>query len=167
MAGALALLVGTGALTGCVAQAEPERAVVRQTAPPWPAPRDAVSHLRLAGLPELGLDDRSDPWILTVHVTVDGAPVQVPGYLGIDRRRALQAPVHTHDHTGQVWLEGDGNRQVTLGQFFVLWGVRLDERCLGAACGSLQVVADGRPVPTPVTGLVLRGTRELRVSATS
>lgn len=134
--------------------------------PPWPAPRDAISHIKEAGLPELPLDSESDPFILTIAVTVDGDDVPLAPFIGVDRLRALQAPVHTHETSGDVWLEGEGNREVTLGQFFTLWGVRFDDGCLGAACANLEVTADGQSVDDPAA-LVLRGHDRVEVHATS
>lgn len=133
-------------------------------APPWTAPRDAISHIRAAGLPELPLDSETDPYILTIEVSVDGEAVPLAPFIGIDRLRAVQAPVHTHESSGDVWLEGDGNRGVTLGQFFTLWGVRFDDACLGDACERLEVTADGRDVEDPAD-LVLRGHDTVRISA--
>ena len=89
---------------------------------------------------------------------------EVPAYIGADRLRAVQAPVHTHEPGGEVWLEGDGTGTVTLGDFFVLWGVRFDGDCLGASCGGVRVTADGEPVADPV-GLVLRGATSITVEA--
>ncbi|MGA4507297.1 hypothetical protein ACQB6R_06245 [Propionibacteriaceae bacterium G1746] len=154
------------ALTGCVKQAAPEPAVIRDGAPPWPAPRDGVSYLDKAGLPQLSLDDRSDPWIVQLTITIDGRAVEVARHIGVDRPRALQAPVHTHDTSGQVWLEGRGNREVTLGQFFTVWGVRFTGQCLGAACSGLTVTADGAPVKD-AGALVLRGVKQVTISATT
>lgn len=156
---AAALLLG-----GCVSRPEPAPAVMRETPPPWDAPRDAISNITEAGAPELSLGDDADPWILRIAVTVDGAPVEVPAHIGVDRLRAIQAPVHTHDVGGEVWLEGEGNHDATLGQFFTLWGVRFDDDCLGATCGGVTVLADGQPVDDPAA-LVLRGLELVEVSA--
>lgn len=153
-------------LVGCVSRPDPEPATMTTAPPPWPAPRDAISHIREAGLPELPLDSESDPFILTIAVTIDGDDVPLAPFIGIDRLRALQAPVHTHETSGDVWLEGEGNRDVTLGQFFTLWGVRFDGDCVGAACTDLEVTADGEPVDDP-TALVLRGHDLVEVHATS
>ena len=81
-------------------------------------------------------------------IEVDGWAVAIPPYVGMDRPRAQQAAVHTHDTTNQVWLEGRDIDAITLGQFFTLWAVRFDGRCLGAACGEVKVTADGQPSPT-------------------
>lgn len=141
-------------LAACVAPAQPDPAVIRETPPPWPAPRDAVSYITAAGLPHLPLDATANQRILTLAVTYAGQPVEVPAYLGIDRLRAVQAACHTHDTTGQVWLEGEGNDQVTLGQLFTCWGVRFSGQVLGDRTGTVTVTADGQPV-ADVTGFVL------------
>lgn len=163
------MLVGLAVLlmAGCVQQAEPAPAVIRDGAPPWDAPRDAISYIRLAGLPELPLDDQTDPWVVQVGISIDGQPVEIPAYVGIDRPRAIQAPVHTHDSSGQVWLEGRGNREVTLADLFAVWGVRLSEGCLGNACGAIAVTTDGQPAADAPTGLRLWGIKEVEVVVTT
>jgi hypothetical protein len=136
-------------LAACVKQAEPDPAEIRATMPPWPAPRDAVSYIDVAGLPRLPLNASDDPHVLTLEVSVAGQQVEVPAYVGIDRLRAVQAPCHTHDTSGTVWVEGSSGRDVTLGQFFDVWGVRMTVTCLGATCGTVSVTADGAPVSSP------------------
>ena len=130
-------------LTGCVRQAAPATAVQRNTPPPWDAPRDAVSYIEAAGLEPQPLSSSGNSRVISLRISFDGAPVEVPAYVGIDRVRALQAAVHTHDASGQVWLEGRETGAVTLGQFFRLWGVRFDDHCLGSACAALVVKVDG------------------------
>lgn len=151
-------------LMGCVDRPDPAPATMSTVAAPWPAPRDAISYIRAAGLPELDLDSRADPFILSITVTVDDQDVSLPAFIGVDRLRAVQAPVHTHESGGDVWLEGDGNRDVTLGQFFTLWGVRFSDGCLGNACADLTVTADGQVVDDPAA-LVLRGNDVISVTA--
>lgn len=127
--------------------AEPAAAEMRATSPPWDAPRDAVSYIDAAGLERLPLDFRGPaPYYLKVTVTVDGAAVTVPGYIGLDRIRAEQAPLHTHSADGVVNVEArTKDQRPTLKQFFALWGVRYDERCLGDACGGVTVMVNGVP----------------------
>jgi hypothetical protein len=145
-AGAVALMV-LAALTGCVRAAEPAPAVIRTTPPPWDAPRDAVSTIAAAGLtPEPLNSTGGGRHIVTISIDVDGWLVPIPPYVGVDRPRAQQAAVHTHDASSQVWLEGSNIESITLGQFFTVWAVRFDGRCLGAACGEVVVTADGRQV---------------------
>ena len=151
----LALLVAVAMLAGCSGRASvPGDPVLRETPPPWPAPRDGLAQFQQAGVESSRLDDASNQRRFTLTLSIDGANVPLVPHIGLDRPRALQGPAHTHDDSGEVWLEGRGADTVTLGQFFLLWGVRFDERCLGAACGKLVVEADGTPVADPA-GLVL------------
>lgn len=151
-------------LASCVKPAAPDPAVIRDTEPPWPAPRDAVSYIDNAGLARLPLDAKDDPRVFTLEVFVLRHQVEVPAYLGIDRLRALQAPCHTHDTTGTVWLEGPGGPDVTLGQLFDVWGVRLTSTCLGATCGSVVVTVDGVVAASP-RDVRLRNATVVRVDA--
>lgn len=151
-------------LASCVKPAPADPAVIRETPPPWSAPRDAISYIDFAGLGRLPLDATDDPHVLTLTVVVDGRPVEVPAYIGVDRLRALQAPCHTHDTSGTVWLEGTGGKDVTLGQLFDLWGVRLTSTCLGATCGRVVVTVDGTPVASP-RDVRLRDATSVRVEA--
>lgn len=163
----LLVLVTALLLVGCVSRPEPAPAVQRDTPPPWDAPRDAISYIQAAGLRELTLGDDADPWILDLRVAIDGDPVEIPAYIGIDRLRAIQAPVHTHEVGGEVWLEGAENRESTLGHVFELWGVRLSDECLGAACGGVTVTVDGQPVDGDPTQVMLRGAKLVEVDASS
>lgn len=164
--GLLVSLLVSPLLAGCVSRPDPESATLSTSPPPWAAPRDATSNIRSTGLPELPLDSDSDPFILDIIVTVDDEAVPLVPFIGIDRLRAVQAPVHTHDDSGDVWLEGEGNQEVTLGEFFTLWGVRFDESCLGSACAALVVTADGLEIEDPES-LVLRGNDVIEVRARS
>jgi len=152
-----AVLIMLFTFTGCVQQAAPAPAVQRSTPPPWSAPRDAVAYIEAAGLEPQPVNSKTSSRFTELRVIVDKAPVEVPAYVGIDRVRAVQAAVHTHDASGQIWLEGRGASDITLGQFFTLWGVRFDDHCLGSACGGVVVKIDGVVTAAP---------REVRLSET-
>ena len=160
----VAVLIGVTLATGCVRQAEPEPAVIRSTPPPWDVPRDTISYITAAGLEAEPLESRGNSHVLTLSIDVDGFAVAIPPYIGIDRLRSERAVVHTHDTTGQVWLEGLSIDQVTLGQFFTVWGVRFDDGCLGAACDRVRVTADGQPVPDGAA-LKLAGVNAVEITA--
>ena len=162
----VAVLIVLLALTGCVRQATPAPAAQRSTPPPWSAPRDAISYIGAAGLEAQPLSSKENSRVVDLHITVDGAPVEVPAYVGIDRLRAIQAPVHTHDTSGQVWLEGRNTDDVTLGQFFTVWGVRFDDHCLGSACRDLVVTVDGKINSAP-REVLLAETRSIGITASS
>jgi hypothetical protein len=140
------LTVAVVAPAGCAPPpAEPAAAVLRESAPPWDAPRDAVSYIRLAGLEELRSGYVANAKaVADLTIRIDGAAVEIPAFIGIDRVRSIEAPLHTHDSGGVVWVEHpDTLPETTLGQFFDLWGVRFDRECLGEACGSTVVTVDG------------------------
>jgi hypothetical protein len=75
--------------------------------------------------------------VLTVHyhthldVIVNGQPVTVPAYIGIDLNRQKISPLHTHDTTGVIHIESGENIPFTLGQFFTEWGQMLTRQQVG------------------------------------
>ncbi|NLE96526.1 MAG: hypothetical protein GX596_00855 [Propionibacterium sp.] len=157
------LIVAVLLLTACVSRPDPDPAVMRDSAPPWDAPRDAISYIDAAGLEQRPLGEDTDMWVVALTVEVGGQDVLVPAKIGIDGPRAIQAVVHTHDEQGDVWLEGPDNDVATLGHFFSLWGVEFDGDCLASHCEELTVLADGEPVDDPVN-LQLRGHQTVEVS---
>ncbi|WP_020386482.1 hypothetical protein [Kribbella catacumbae] len=152
-AGLLAVAVALSlvpVVSGCqVGPAPPGPAELRTGPPPWNAPRDAVSYVDKAGFERLPLDFKGPaPFTVTLTVTVDGKPVQVPADIGVDRIRAEQAAIHTHDTDGLISVEAKTKAErPTLNQFFTLWGIRYDARCLADACTSLTVRVNGQPAP--------------------
>ncbi|WP_350274327.1 hypothetical protein [Kribbella sp. HUAS MG21] len=153
---AAVLLLTSSVVGGCqVGPAPPAAAELRTAAPPWDAPRDAVSYIDKAGFERLPLDfSGPSPYTLKITVTVDGEPVQVPSGIGVDKLRAEQAAVHTHTTDGVVWVEAKtADEKPSLAQFFTLWGVRYDATCLADACTDLKVTVNGEPAPwnTPLT----------------
>ena len=136
---------------------------MRTSAPPWDAPRDAVSHIDAAGLEQRPLGEDTDPWIVALSVEIEGESVDIPAMIGIDRLRAKQAIVHTHERGGDVWLEGPNNGSATLGQFFTLWGVKFDGACLAQWC-NVEVFVDGKKIEDPAS-LRFRGRKAVEVRA--
>jgi hypothetical protein len=141
-------------VTACqVGPAPPKAAELRTGPPPWDAPRDAVSYIDKAGFERLPLDFSGPaPYTLHISVTVDGKPVEIPAGVGIDRLRAQQAAVHTHSTDGLIWVESKTTAErPALPQFFTLWGVRYDAKCLADACHALTVTANGKPAAWDVS----------------
>ena len=147
---AAVLLLTSSVVGGCqVGPAPPAAAVLRTGAPPWDAPRDAVSYIDKAGFERLPLDfSGPSPYTVHIAVSVDRKPVQVPAGIGIDKLRAEQAAVHTHTTDGLVWVEAKTTSDhPTLAQFFTLWGIKYDATCLADACKSLKITLNGTPAP--------------------
>jgi hypothetical protein len=157
-------------------------------APPWPAPSDPIARTVEAGLKP----ERKELFAIHLHahldVFVNGEPVEVPAGIGIDitdpgvRRfedpggigyggielcdKPCISPLHTHDATGVLHTEAPENVTNSLGEFFVEWGVRLDERCVGVFCepeASIAVYVDGEPYVGDPAGIALENLREIAI----
>lgn len=153
----LLIVVATALLlVACVRPTPPAPATIRATPPPWPAPTDAISYIAAAKVEPEPYTTPQDARLVRLDLQVDNAPVVVPAWVGVDRARALQAPAHTHDDSGLIYVEGRAAATFTLGQFFTLWGVRLTADCVGGVCGRLVMRVDGAPATVDP--------RELRLS---
>ena len=157
-------------------------------APPWPAPSDPIARTLEAGLKP----ERKEFFAIHLHahldVFVNGEPVEVPAGIGIDitdpgvRRfedlggigyggielcdKPCISPLHTHDTTGVLHTEAPENVTNSLGEFFVEWGVRLDERCVGVFCepeASIAVYVDGERYVGDPAGIALENLREIAI----
>jgi hypothetical protein len=157
-------------------------------APPWPAPSDPIARTVEAGLKP----ERKEFFAIHLHahlnVFVNGEPVEVPAGIGIDitdpgvRRfegpggigyggielcdKPCISPLHTHDTTGVLHTEAPENVTNSLGEFFVEWGVRLDDRCVGGFCepeASIAVYVDGERYVGDPAGIALENLREIAI----
>ncbi|MDX6720728.1 MAG: hypothetical protein QOJ63_2982 [Solirubrobacteraceae bacterium] len=132
---------------------------VLKTPPPWPANNGSKLQLRLRaiGLPALSAEGE----VVHIHqhldLFVDGKRVEVPGNIGIGP--AFISPLHTHDQSGILHVESPTASSYGLGQFFGVWGVRLDRGCIGGSCAGegkqLRAWVDGTPFYDDPTRIVL------------
>jgi hypothetical protein len=134
-------------------------------APPWPAPPNPLALARKAGLKP----ERREQLAYHVHahldVFVNGKPVTVPAGIGINIKdpgvesgpdpatggksyggiklcaEPCISPLHTHDATGVLHTESATPTPNRLGQFFIEWGVRLDQSCVGGYCSPQAPIA--------------------------
>jgi hypothetical protein len=157
-------------------------------APPWPAPTNPKARAVAAGLTL----QRKEFFAIHVHahldVFVNGEPVEVPAGIGIDITdpgvqrfdvpggtgyggielcdRPCISPLHTHDFSGVLHTEAPENETNTLGEFFVEWDVRLDERCVGGYCepeASIVVFVDGERYDGDPADIALEDMREIAI----
>jgi hypothetical protein len=130
----------------------------RATAPPWSLP---VAPLAGAYANNLV------PFFVIAHhvhshleIYMNGSHVTIPAGVGIVdpappqpgdpcpeeicSAAGIYAPLHTHDATGIVHVEAAMQPfEMTVGQFFDIWQVRLTDGCLGATCGGLRAWVNG------------------------
>ena len=157
-------------------------------AQPWPAPSDPIARTVAAGLKP----ERKEFFAIHLHahldVFVNGGPVEVPAGIGIDitdpgvKRfedeggtayggielcdNPCISRLHTHDTTGVLHTEAPENETNTLGEFFVEWGVRLDERCVGGYCepeAPIAVYVDGERYDGDPAEIALENLREIAI----
>ncbi|MEZ5090097.1 MAG: hypothetical protein R2719_10495 [Micropruina sp.] len=153
-------------LTACAAPPPPGEPMLRSTAPPWPAPRDGLAQIQAAGVESSRLDDTTNQRRFVLTVVLDGEPVPLVPYIGIDRPQAAGPGAHRRLGRGLAGGTRGGHRH-PLHQFFAP-GRPVRPGCLqGATCGTVTVAADGQAVATPAQ-LVLATVQErleVRVSA--
>jgi hypothetical protein len=53
-------------------------------------------------------------------IILDGQDIQIPSNIGLGQN--LMRPLHTHDSSGTLHVEGPCLRDFTLGDFFIIWG---------------------------------------------
>jgi hypothetical protein len=102
--------------------------------PPWDTGAAGLDdRLRPLGLPQLGTEGQ----VVHIHqhldLWVNGTKVKVPAGVGIQPGSYLTT-LHTHDDTGIIHVESPVNRRFSLGEFFGVWGVRLDKSCISDLC---------------------------------
>jgi len=80
-------------------------------------------------------------------ISIEGRDFVVPSDIGINRELWIDhnlddfnpegmSPLHTHDSSGTIHVESTVVRDYTLGEFFDVWGVRFDERCISDYCSN-------------------------------
>ena len=140
------------------------------TPPPWSANTGKLQQrLRAIGLPALTAEGQ----VVHIHqhldLFVDGKPVKVADDIGIDPDGGYISPLHTHLQTeGVLHVESPTQTRFSLGQFFAVWGVRLDGKCIGGKCVSgdkeLRVWVNGKPVEGDPTRIVLDEHQEIVIA---
>jgi hypothetical protein len=132
----VAALVVVGGLVGIglADSARPARVVGAETAPPWHVPPvdERLGRAELAGLDNVWGDDLAMHVHTHLSITVDGAPVSIPGDIGHDAETKLASPLHTHDTSGIVHVESPRRESFVLGQLFTEWDVHLDATSIGS-----------------------------------
>ncbi len=144
---------------------------ILQTPPPWQADnadKDLQRRLRAIGLDPLTAEGQAVHIHQHLDIYVAGQKVTVPAQIGISATGSFISDLHTHDATGIMHVESPTASTFSLGQFFAVWGVRLDAKCLGSLCTSagkrLTAWVDGTPVSADPTRIVLAEHQEITLA---
>lgn len=125
-----------------------------RTEAPWAANADqAAERADLIGLPAEGTTMHEHA---NVQVFVHGEQQDVPTDIGVGDDIVS---LHTHEPSGTVHMESQSIYPFTLGEFFDVWGVRLNETCLGGHCeddeSTLRVFESGVELDGPIRNVRL------------
>lgn len=154
----------------------------------WPAPDDPLERTVEAGLEPEAKEFLANHAHAHLDVFVDGTPVQVPAGIGINIedpdvmtfpepdgsftyggiklcRKPCISPLHTHDSTGILHTESATPEPNTLGEFFIEWGVRLDDSCVGEFCSPepIEFHVNGTPYTQDPRAIELADQTEIAI----
>ena len=172
-------------LAGC-GGGSPSPSTIGGDVPSWTLPSDPMGLARQAGL----TPDVKEYVDYHVHahldVFVNGAPVEIPGGIGIETtdpavkkfgteyggipeegcEQACISPLHTHDVDGVIHVEAPSVAEFTLGQFFEEMAVRLDASCVDDYCAPdtpVMVYVDGQLQSGNPADIVFRDLQEIAI----
>ena len=131
----------------------------------WARNPDQTSTAKKAGLPMLGGEMTQVHYHAHLDIIVDGQPVTVPQYVGIDENAQTITALHTHDTSGVIHIESGADIPFTLGQFFTEWGQPLSATRVGpVAIGAdkeVHLVVNGKEVTGDPSKYVLKAHDEV------
>ncbi|MFL5940000.1 MAG: hypothetical protein ACJ75Q_06805 [Gaiellaceae bacterium] len=146
-------------------EAQPANLVGLQTGPaPWNPGLDTLpDRLDAVGVHDLSAEGE----VVHIHqhldIFVNGKQMPVPANIGIYDGQFL-TELHTHDASGIMHFESPTAEHFDLGQFFGVWGVRLNADCVGGYCRQVTpwtVYIDGRPYSGDPAKLELKSHQEI------
>jgi hypothetical protein len=86
---------------------------------------------------EINIGDHSN-LALHIHpelqIMIDGIPQPIPSNIGV--QTGVMRPLHTHDSTGVLHVEGPCQRDFTIGEFFQIWDQTFTAECIFDKCTS-------------------------------
>src|SRR5262245_7269677 len=117
--------------------------------PPWPPEYTHLAQrLRIIGIPRGGKETFHIHSML--HIYVNGLLVPLPAEIGLDTAKGIESSMHTHDSTGIIHMEAPHAFRYTLGDFFMVWGVKLGPAQVGGLTGyggdKLHFFLNGKPL---------------------
>jgi hypothetical protein len=136
------------------------------TPPPWPSNAEQLpGRLETLGLDQLAVEGN----VIHIHqhldLFVNGKHVAVPASVGFPQDQSFIAALHTHDGRGVIHVESPEKRDFYLGEFFGVWGVRLNEKCIGGDCArgtkQLRAYVNGEEFKGDPRDIVLKPHEEI------
>ena len=79
-----------------------------------------------------------------LRILIDGEEQFIPANIGV--LPSILRPLHTHDASGEIHMEGPCQRDFKLGEFFQIWGREFNSKCIFDKCtdkGELKMFVNG------------------------
>jgi hypothetical protein len=99
-----------------------------------------ASEINIGGHQNIALHIHSD-----LEIVIDGEEYFIPGNIGVGND--YMRPLHTHDSSGEIHIEGPYKRDFIIGEFFEIWGETFSSECIFDYCtdnGELKMYVNGR-----------------------
>jgi hypothetical protein len=83
-----------------------------------------------------------------LEILINEEKFLIPANIGISQ--GVMRPIHTHDSSGEIHIEGPYARDFTLGEFFQIWGKNFNSSCIFEYCtqngkaGELKMFVNGQ-----------------------
>jgi hypothetical protein len=128
--------------------------------PAWP-PEYAhlAQRLKQIGIPPGGQEKFHIHALLRIYVNGLLAPLAAD--IGLAPSKGIESSMHTHDGTGIIHMEAPHPFNYTLGDFFMVWGVKLGPDQVGGLHGlggdHLHFFLNGRPLSNPAAHVLRKG----------
>jgi hypothetical protein len=123
---------------------------IRETPPPWPAePQGLEARMAAAKVAKAPTGKAETTFTFRLHVYYKGQAVEIPS--GIGHGSGFVASIHTDDGSGTIHVDrNNGDPELSLGDVFAVWGVRMTANSLGDACNQgnsvLRLFTGGTPL---------------------
>ena len=101
---------------------------------------DSVTEINIGSHQNLALHTHAD-----LEIIINGVSKEIPTNIGIGP--GFMRPIHTHDNSGEIHMEGPCIRDFKLGEFFLVWGKRFDSSCILDSCiqnGAIEMMVNGK-----------------------
>jgi hypothetical protein len=137
--------------------------------PPWP-PEESKLRQRseILGVPLLTREALAVHYHAHLDIFDDGRQIPIPQGIGISQKQGVISVLHTHSTAGYIHVEAPQAYPYTLGQFFGIWGLNLNRKCIGGLCAKpgspLKVWVNGHPFRADPTRLILESAQEIAIA---
>ena len=136
---------------------------------PWFAEINNLKvRLNATGLPSLSQEGT----VLHTHQHLDiyihDKHIDIPKNIGVNEVAGFISPIHTHDDLNIIHVESPTVQTFTLGQFFDVWGLFFNDKCIGGYCtdtnSKLQVFVNGKEIISNFKNIELTAYEEIVIT---